>query len=100
MLLSLVPNLLKKAAHYQLPATGTSYAHNVSIIARTFLTKRYSVCWWKNCCTAKPTLWICWALHLQGSKQLCPPHSPRSMMVERCRHSIRAIKASVCVNVR
>ena len=49
MLRSLVPNFLKKAAHYWLPATGTSFAHNVSITARTFLTKRYPACWWKAC---------------------------------------------------
>ena len=49
MLRSLVPNLVKKAAHYRLPATGTSFAHNISIIARTFLAKGYPVCWWKHC---------------------------------------------------
>ena len=49
MLRLLVPNLVKKAAHYRLPATGTSFAHNVSIIARTFLTKGYPMCWWKHC---------------------------------------------------
>ena len=49
MLRSLVPNLVKKAAPYRPPATGTSFANNVSIVARAFLTKGCPVRWWKPC---------------------------------------------------
>ena len=61
MLRSLVPNLVKKAAHYRLPATGTQFAHNISTIARTFLAKGYPINWWKHSLLRKAS-----SLDLQG----------------------------------
>ena len=53
MLRSLVPNLVKKAAHYRLPATGVQFANNISTIVKTFVAKGYPTCWWKTCLLRK-----------------------------------------------
>ena len=41
MLRSLVPNLVKKAAHYRLPVSGNHFAKNISTIANTLRAKGY-----------------------------------------------------------
>ena len=47
MLHSLIPNLVKKAAHYRSHATECQFSRNVSNFVHCLIRKSYPVSWWK-----------------------------------------------------